>query len=383
MNSRIQATVNGYFVSLAAPAHRNLSASRAESAGLGPEQSFEIVDLGGGRVALRSESSGMYVCAEDAGNSPLVCDRTEVGEWETFEFVDLGNTHFALRALVNGKFVCAENAGADLLIANRDAVGPWETFRLVRSYADDGLVHELEFTVTMGNDDLRGGRDNIDLMLVTDDGVSRHYPRINGGERWAPGTWPRAYVVLDPPVAYESITELDLIATVTGGIDGDNIDIDAIVITGRGGARTWPVATVGAVRFTGTSRRLTIPVGHPTLVLTIATKDDDLRGGNDNLDVTVRRRVGRDLVFRNVNAGMRWADDSRHVVTLDLPDDTTAEDLRDLVLRARVSGGWNGDNWTMDWLQGRLRIRGEETLLFQHGYERFRGSDPDLVIPKG
>lgn len=94
-----------------------------------------------------------------------------------------------------------------------------------------------------------GGRDNIDLMLVTDDGVSRHYPKINGGERWAPGTWPRAYVVLDPPVAYESITELDLIATVTGGIDGDNIDIDSIVITGRGGARNWPVATVGAGAF--------------------------------------------------------------------------------------------------------------------------------------
>jgi hypothetical protein len=382
MYGRIQATVNGYFVSLAAPAHLNLTASRAESDGLGPEHTFEIIELGGDRIALTSLASGMFVRVEDAAESPLVCDRAEAGEWETFQLHDLGNTHFALQA-ANGKFVSAQEAKAGLLIANRDTIGPRETFRMVRLYPDDGLIHELEFAVTMGGDDLRGGRDNIDLMLITDDLVSRHYGNINRGERWAPDTSPRAYVVLDPPVALESITELDLTATVTGGIDGDHIDIDSIVITGRGGNGVWPVATVGPVRFTGTYRRVTIPVGHPTLLLTIATKDDDLRGGNDNLDIIVRRRAGRDLTFRNVNAGMRWADGSRHLVTLDLPDDTTAEDLRELVLRARVSGGWNGDNWTMDWLEGRLRIAGEDMLLFEHGYERFRGSDRDLVIPRG
>lgn len=382
MNGRLQAIVNGYFVSLAPPTRLNLTASRAESAGLGPDQTFQIVDLGGGRVALQSEASGRFVCAEDAGAAPLVCDRDEAHEWETFELIDLGNTEVALRALANGKFVCAEDAGQGLLIANRDAVGSWETFRLVRLYAADGLVHELAFVVDMGSDDLRGGRDNIDLLLTTDDGVSRHYPNINGGQRWAPGTWPRAYVVLDPPVALEAITALTLTATVTGGIDGDNIDIHGIAITGRDGERSWPVATVGAVRFTGTFRSLTVSVGHPTLLLKIATKDDDLRGGNDNLDVIVRRRIGLDLTFRNVNAGQRWADGSLHEVTLDLPDDTTIEDLRDLVLRARVSGGWNGDNWTMDWLQGRLRTRDGDVLVFQHGYQRFRGSSRDLVIPR-
>ncbi len=34
----------------------------------------------------------------------------------------------ALRSLANGKYVCAENAGGSPLIANRDKVGPWELF---------------------------------------------------------------------------------------------------------------------------------------------------------------------------------------------------------------------------------------------------------------
>ena len=37
----------------------------------------------------------------------------------------------ALRAVANGRLVCAENAGQQPLIANRDAVGAWETFEVI------------------------------------------------------------------------------------------------------------------------------------------------------------------------------------------------------------------------------------------------------------
>lgn len=252
----------------------------------------------------------------------------------------------------------------------------------VNGYPDDGWIHELELQVVMGSDDLRGGEDNIDLMLTTHDGMTRHYADINRGQRWAPETAYPARVVLDPPVAFEAITEFSLTAMVTGGIDGDIIDIDGITVLGHGGTRSWAIATIGALRFTGTFRSLTVPVGHPTLVLTIVTDDDDLRGGGDNLDVVVRRVSGRDLTFRNVNADRRWADHSRHEVALELPDGTAAEDLRELVLRARVSAGWNGDNWTMAGLDARLCLGGDETPVFHHGFERFHGRDRDLVIPR-
>lgn len=37
----------------------------------------------------------------------------------------------ALRSLANGKLVCAENAGQQPLIANRDAAGQWEQFEVI------------------------------------------------------------------------------------------------------------------------------------------------------------------------------------------------------------------------------------------------------------
>ena len=42
--------------------------------------------------------------------------------------VDLGS-EMGLIANINAKYVCAEAAGDDPLIANRDSVGAWETFR--------------------------------------------------------------------------------------------------------------------------------------------------------------------------------------------------------------------------------------------------------------
>jgi hypothetical protein len=89
-------------------------------------------------VSLRSRANGRYVCAESAGAQPLVANRTAIGGWEQFDLVDLGGGNVALLAHANGRYVCAESAGAQPLIANRTAVGPWETFQLLHN--PDGSV---------------------------------------------------------------------------------------------------------------------------------------------------------------------------------------------------------------------------------------------------
>jgi hypothetical protein len=94
-------------------------------------EQFDIVDLGGGNVALRAKVNNNYVTAENAGAQPLIANRTAIGPWETFQLVHNGDGTVSFRAQVNGKYVCAENAGAAALIANRDAIGPWEQFDLV------------------------------------------------------------------------------------------------------------------------------------------------------------------------------------------------------------------------------------------------------------
>ncbi|WP_138180414.1 fascin domain-containing protein [Nakamurella multipartita] len=91
-----------------------------------------------GAVALRAEVNGRYVVAENAGQSPLIANRSAVGPWESFDMIQINSTDIALRAQANRKYVCAESGGANPLISNRDAAGAWETFQLIHN--SDGTV---------------------------------------------------------------------------------------------------------------------------------------------------------------------------------------------------------------------------------------------------
>jgi hypothetical protein len=123
-------------------------------------------------ISLRSHANSQYVCADNAGASPLIANRTAIGPWETFDLLDEGNGNVALRSHANNQivtagagsliaggstvgtaetfqlihngdgsvslkaqadneYVTAENAGAAPLIANRTAIGPWEEFDLI------------------------------------------------------------------------------------------------------------------------------------------------------------------------------------------------------------------------------------------------------------
>ncbi|CAF2948244.1 unnamed protein product, partial [Rotaria sp. Silwood2] len=93
-------------------------------------ETFDLITLNGDNVALKSHANGQYVCAENSGNSPLIANRTSISSWETFRIVDRGNGKVAFIA-VNGKYVCADNFGNSELIANRTTVDTWETFDLV------------------------------------------------------------------------------------------------------------------------------------------------------------------------------------------------------------------------------------------------------------
>ncbi|WP_238008226.1 PQQ-dependent sugar dehydrogenase [Dactylosporangium sp. AC04546] len=103
----------------------------ANSSTVGLAQQFDLVDLGGGKVALRSKANNMFVCAENAGANPLVANRAAAGAWETFILIRNADGSESLQAQVNGMYVVAENNGAGSLIANRTAIGPWEKFDLV------------------------------------------------------------------------------------------------------------------------------------------------------------------------------------------------------------------------------------------------------------
>ena len=84
-------------------------------------------------IALLANVNGRFVTAEDAGNSPLIANRTAINLWEQFFLVDAGNGYYALESKVNGRYVTAEDAGNSPLIANRAAVSTWERFQIVNT----------------------------------------------------------------------------------------------------------------------------------------------------------------------------------------------------------------------------------------------------------
>ena len=97
---------------------------------IGSWEAFEISVVGSNRVALKSIANNKYVCAENAGAQPLIANRDEVGLWETFEIGYMPGNKVSLKSMANQKYVCAESAGAQPLIANRDVAAEWETFAI-------------------------------------------------------------------------------------------------------------------------------------------------------------------------------------------------------------------------------------------------------------
>ncbi|HEY2672087.1 MAG TPA: lectin [Rugosimonospora sp.] len=107
------------------------SALIANRTAVGTFETFDLVDAGGGSVALRAHANNMYVCADNGGASALIANRTAIGTWESFQLIRNADGTVSLRSLANNMYVCADNAGASALIANRTAIGTWESFDLI------------------------------------------------------------------------------------------------------------------------------------------------------------------------------------------------------------------------------------------------------------
>jgi hypothetical protein len=124
----LRAHANGMYV---CAENAGASALIANRTAIGSWETFDLLDAGNGNVALRSHANNMIVTAENAGASPLIANRTAVGLWETFQLIHNPDGSVSLNALVNNMYVCAENAGASALIANRTAIGSWESYDLI------------------------------------------------------------------------------------------------------------------------------------------------------------------------------------------------------------------------------------------------------------
>ena len=80
---------------------------------------------GGSDLALCSDP---IVCADNAGASALIANRTAVGGWETLQLVHNSDGTVSLRSLANNNYV---TAGAAPLIAGSTTIGTAQKFDLI------------------------------------------------------------------------------------------------------------------------------------------------------------------------------------------------------------------------------------------------------------
>jgi hypothetical protein len=124
----LRAHANGDYVTADNAGASPLIANRTS---IGQWESFDEIDEGGGYIALRAHANNMYVTADNAGAAPLLAKVASVGTWEQFMLIHNGDGSVSLQSRINGDYVTADNAGASPLIANRTSIGPWESFDLI------------------------------------------------------------------------------------------------------------------------------------------------------------------------------------------------------------------------------------------------------------
>jgi hypothetical protein len=232
------------------------------------------------------------------------------------------------------------------------------------AFRNDGWIRELAIQFDTGNDDLRGGNDNVNLIVHLKSGSPLHFRNINLGARWLSNYTEHAHVKLARPIHKDSIRSFEFQTTFRGGISGDNWDARQIVVCSNLGSSRQKLAERSAFfRFTGSQRTVTVPmpaaaVGGATtrgkvseLLVALRTGGDDLRGGNDNLNISVVFRGGRTQLFSTVNARRKWENHSDHEVKLVLDRPVNRADIVGINLMTTSRGGFNGDNWNLDSLK--------------------------------
>nr|WP_299383481.1 hypothetical protein [Allomuricauda sp.] len=249
----------------------------------------------------------------------------------------------------------------------------------LRDYPNDGKIHELVFEFGVGKDDLRGGNDNLNLTILYHNAAPQRVYNINKGNKWIDDYSQHITVPLRTPVLVTKIKSVQL-NTISGN-DNFNLDLLRIYVKGynknrkvyeRRGAplkrftgqdknflavihnKPPQARTATRTSTSGPTRARTVPSRKPIdrLRFWIRTGDDDLRGGNDNLNIIVYYRSGGTQTVRNVNKGTRWKDHGLTSVDVTLNKKIYAtSDISRVVLQTTFRGGVGGDNWNMNSLK--------------------------------
>lgn len=245
-----------------------------------------------------------------------------------------------------------------------------------------GTVRDLRFSFLSGDDGLRD-----DSRLELELNVAGRGPMIiplGGGNGDRTNAMFTRTVRLPSALSRSDIRQVGIRFSSRGGfgLSQDNWTLNAMQVV-SGGDTVVSSSGRPLMRFTGQQRRMMVETGCgsasssggtaaadpvvSTIEVTLATGDDDLRGGNDNAFVFAILSDGRRIEVP-FNSRRRLADRTSKTVSFSLPPGTRASQVQSIGVRATLNGGIGGDNWNIDSVSAIAVSRsGRQPLLSKSG----------------
>ncbi|WP_162601756.1 hypothetical protein [Occallatibacter savannae] len=287
---------------------------------------------------------------------------------------------------------------------------------LLNGPAGSCTISQLDLRIATGKDDLRGGKNNLNVEVHFANGDMQTAPNVNKGANWPNDSMRTVAIPLSHPVAPDQIRQIRLVHSAQAGFNApsagqtvldttpvgagaapillaegvqseDNWDMAEFQAFGLAKTMNVPIASFGFHRFTGSNPSLDINA-HPAagcpngrqvtaILFTFATSDDDLRGGNDNLNVGIQFADGPSQSELNVNHSQNWPNGSTMNVEMQLNRSVEMSQIRAFTLADTFSGGSGGDNWNMASMQAvAILADGSRHTIAKSGFHRF-SADPN------
>ena len=337
---------------------------------------------------------GLQSCSEGCqGNHQVLAIGYDMGRYKG----DLGAHKNEFRIFVydpnlpSKTMVLRSNPATRHFYYETDTNRKWRTYfvdanwRLKNPPTINALERELLLTFGTGEDDLRS---RLTIAVERNNGRDLSFLSVNNGKRWISNSTQTVAVSLPAGVAYNNLTGIRIRRWSSDMNDlqkagTDNWDLRRLLVrSGDADGKKVLFQRSGSPlhRFTADARVVAFQFGTASneLIATFATGNDDLRGGNDNADLVLLLRNGRNHRFANVNERRKWEEGASITRYLTLPAGMSRSDIVGVRIETTLGGGMGGDNWNLQSLRLKTRESGTTRQIFYKDGEplfRFKGEN--------
>ena len=261
----------------------------------------------------------------------------------------------------------------------------------------------VELEIKTGSDNLehRDFQHDLEIRIQVDGKPDVVLLNANRGQTWANNSTHKIKMNLDPTTTADKIKEIQLyrrvdswnnidggradnwnlhklIATANIVKDGRTIKYSLLNVQGTGGKALFRFVYENrnqpddgqekglSKSFTTTPTFVSGTASRPTITLKaeFKTGGDDLRGGNDNVTMTIKYKSGAaSTVLSNLNAGRTWRNFYTNNVEKTLPPTFNIYDIESIELRHTGGGGIGADNWYLDKFKITLLVNTEPVVI--------------------